>query len=325
MEKYILQKQDYEDSSFLINISKSIEDIYNELNKAENKFGNASNEYKNVLTRLKSLLNLENNIYNRFKNNFYKCEAVINYLTNLNEYKIAKNSYDLLFDETYNLEIARIIIKLNNYMIETSHNFVLHSNFNNEAIKDRISIASDYTLKIFSALQLDNLRCFLAIIKKEKLNELSTYMKYKISYLFPQIEEEFLNNNFEVNNNPYVLSQLVTDLFSQNKTLLNNIRLSEFMEIFNEQINSIIQINNFDLKKLKIKNNLLLRIYFLRAVLIFIDKDTVEGIHNSIKSYIMGQFNDIDNVKNSLNFINECFEHQKEDVEVPKVLTLKKF
>lgn len=322
MGKYILQKQDYEDISFLINISKSIKDMYKELNKTENKFGNDSDEYKKNLERLKTLLNLENNIYNRLKNDFYKCEAIIEYLTNLKEYKTSNNSYDFLFDDTYDLEIARIIIKLNEYMLD--RNYTLYTEFEDKSIKNQISKSINYTLKIFPVLQLDTLRCFLAIIKRENQTELSTYMKYKVSYLFPQIEKEFLNNNFEIVTNPYISAQLVTDLLSNNNSLLFNIRMSEFIEKFNDQIDEFVNYDDFDLQKPKIKNNLLLRIYFLRSLLIFIDSNTIDKIHGSINEYISAQFNEISNIKNILIFLNDCFEHQKEDVEIPKVLTLKK-
>ena len=39
MEKYILKKEDYEDISFLINVSKALGEIYKELYEIENETG----------------------------------------------------------------------------------------------------------------------------------------------------------------------------------------------------------------------------------------------------------------------------------------------
>ena len=317
MGKYILQKQDYEDISFLINISKSIKDIYKELNETENKFGKDSDEYKKCLERLKSLLNLENNIYDRLKKDFYKCDAIVNYLRNSEEYKEIKNIYDLLLNETYDMEMARIVIKLDKFIVSKRQELT-----KDEYEKKQINEDYYFSFNISSLVILDTLRCFLAVLKKDKLNELSTYMKYKVSYLFSEIEEEFLDNSFEIDSNPYVSAQLYCDLFNQNEQLLMTIRTLEFIENVNNQLEYFLSYSNLDLENPEIKNNLFLRTYFLRAILIFVDNETVDKMYGSLKNYIDTESNYY--VKDILNLFCDSFNHSIEDCEIPKTLTLKK-
>ena len=211
MEKYILKKEDYEDISFLINVSKALGEIYKELYEIENKLGKNSKEYQECLKRLNSFIDIENNIYNGIKNNFNKCLVIIEYLEQSLKNKIDVDKYSIIFDNVYSNELLRIIIRLKKFMFESEEKIVSLIEFPDENVKQPIVKAFAYSSRIFSVAKLDTLKCFLAILKKDNLNEFYTEMKYKTSYLFPEIEEEFLNNGFEVDNNPYISAQLFTD------------------------------------------------------------------------------------------------------------------
>lgn len=326
MEKYILQKQDYEDISFLINVSKALGEIYKELYEIENKLGKNSKEYQECLKRLNSFIDIENNIYNGIKNSFNKCLVIIEYLEESMKNKIDVDKYSIIFDNVYSNELLRIIIRLKKVMFESEEKIVSLIEFPDENVKQPIVKAFAYSSRIFSVAKLDTLKCFLAILKKDNLNEFYTEMKYKISYLCPEIEEEFLNNGFEVDNNPYISAQLFTDFLSTDKTLLENVRLTEFSDNLNEQIDEFVKYVNSDLENSKIKNNLILRTYFLRSLIIFIDCDIIEKIKENFQKEIISKCDNsyLVHMKRSLNILGDCFNHQKEDIEVPKLLTLKK-
>ena len=326
MEKYILQKQDYEDISFLINVSKALGEIYKELYEIENKLGKNSKEYQECLKRLNSFIDIENNIYNGIKNSFNKCLVIIEYLEESMKNKIDVDKYSIIFDNVYSNELLRIIIRLKKFMFESEEKIVSLIEFPDENVKQPIVKAFAYSSRIFSVAKLDTLKCFLAILKKDNLNEFYTEMKYKISYLCPEIEEEFLNNGFEVDNNPYISAQLFTDFLSTDKTLLENVRLTEFSDNLNEQIDEFVKYVNSDLENSKIKNNLILRTYFLRSLIIFIDCDIIEKIKENFQKEIISKCDNsyLVHMKRSLNILGDCFNHQKEDIEVPKLLTLKK-
>lgn len=326
MEKYILKKEDYEDISFLINVSKALGEIYKELYEIENKLGKNSKEYQECLKRLNSFIDIENNIYNGIKNNFNKCLVIIEYLEQSLKNKIDVDKYSIIFDNVYSNELLRIIIRLKKFMFESEEKIVSLIEFPDENVKQPIVKAFAYSSRIFSVAKLDTLKCFLAILKKDNLNEFYTEMKYKTSYLFPEIEEEFLNNSFEVDNNPYISAQLFTDFLSTDKTLLENVRLTEFSDNLNEQIDEFVKYVNSDLENSKIKNNLILRTYFLRSLIIFIDSDIIEKIKENFQKEIISKCDNsyLVHMKESLNILGDCFNHQKEDIEVPKLLTLKK-
>ena len=110
MEKYDMSKSDCEDISFLINTSKAIKDIYNKLINLEKENAKDSEVYNSCLKELKSLLEVEENIYKRLDNSTK--EKYISYLKNLNEYRVTNKSYEILFDNNINLEILRILLKL---------------------------------------------------------------------------------------------------------------------------------------------------------------------------------------------------------------------
>lgn len=326
MEKYILQKQDYEDISFLINVSKALGEIYKELYEIENKLGKNSKEYQECLKRLNSFIDIESNIYNGIKNSFNKCLVIIEYLEESMKNKIEVDKYSIIFDNVYSNELLRIIIRLKKIMFESEEKIVSLIEFPDKNVKQPIVKAFAYSSRIFSVAKLDTLKCFLAILKKDNLNEFYTEMKYKISYLCPEIEEEFLNNGFEVDNNPYISAQLFTDFLSTDKTLLENVRLTEFSDNLNEQIDEFVKYVNSDLENSKIKNNLILRTYFLRSLIIFIDCDIIEKIKENFQKEIISKCDNsyLVHMKRSLNILGDCFNHQKEDIEVPKLLTLKK-
>ena len=326
MEKYILKKEDYEDISFLINVSKALGEIYKELYEIENKLGKNSKEYQECLKRLNSFIDIENNIYNGIKNNFNKCLVIIEYLEQSLKNKIDVDKYSIIFDNVYSNELLRIIIRLKKFMFESEEKIVSLIEFPDENVKQPIVKAFAYSSRIFSVAKIDTLKCFLAILKKDNLNEFYTEMKYKISYLFPEIEEEFLNNGFEVDNNPYISAQLFTDFLSTDKTLLENVRLTEFSDNLNEQIDEFVKYVNSDLENSKTKNNLILRTYFLRSLIIFVDSDIIEKIKENFQKEIISKCDNsyLVHMKRSLNILSDCFNHQKEDIEVPKLLTLKK-
>lgn len=222
----------------------------------------------------------------------------------------------------YNLEISRIIIKLNKYIIEKSHDLISKLEIEDENVKNQLFKDSNYAFYISSILHLDTLRCFLAILKQDNLNELSTYMKYKISCLFSEMEEEFLDNNFEIDTNPYISAQLYTDLFSEKETL-KAIRTSQFLENSYIQIDHFLKYSDCDLEDSKIKDDLIMRMCFLRSLLIFLDNDKSNETLYQLNQFIMSETGYY-KTKKILNLFGESFRHQKEDIKIPKILTLRK-
>lgn len=315
MDEEILKKHDYEDIDFLINISRVIKENYEQLYKIEKEFGKSSIEYKNCIEELKKNINIEKNIYNRINTSSIKCHSVIKYLTNLGKYNTTLDSYDLLLNDSYDIEISRIIINLNYYMIDQK--------ITNELNKKngRIIDSSIKYILLLHNMRTDNIKSFLAILNQENIDDLTIYMKYKVSYLFSEIEQEFINNEFEIDKNPYSITRMYNDILYKDDYIMNETRLKLFVINFVEQIKIFRNCYNLELQNLKVKNDLIKRIFLLRALLIFIEDKEIGEFKEQFNKVIE---NSSANVIKALELLGKCFDYQKQDLRMLKILTFKK-
>lgn len=325
MEKYDMSKSDCEDISFLINTSKAIKDIYKKLINLEKENGKDSEVYNSCLKELKNLLEVEENIYKRLDN--VTKEKYISYLKYLNEYRVTNKSYEILFDNNINLEILRILLKL-----DKNRNYI---DFINDAGLDRYDNGLQFLLskliednkKIFYQLHLDNLRCFLAILDKENLRNIdseSINIIYRISFLFSEIEEELIQNKFKINDEPYLLTKMFIDIYNQDENLLNSIRYIIFSNHLNMSLDNIKNYYNYDLKNDNIRRKIIVQSYYIRSLIILLDEETVNELKN-LFSYGIGNQLSLNHISQVLKLFGDCFNHQKEDVEIPKIVSLRRF
>lgn len=323
MEKYDMSKSDCEDISFLINTSKAIKDIYNKLINLEKENAKDSEVYNSCLKELKNLLEIEENICNRLDN--ATKEKYISYLKNLNEYRVTNKSYEILFDNNINLEILRILLKL-----DKNRNYI---DFINDAGLDRydngfqflISKLIEDNKKIFYQLHLDNLRCFLAILDKENSRNIdseSINIIYRISFLFSEIEEELIQNKFKINDEPYLLTKMFIDIYNQDENLLNSIRYIIFSNHLNMSLDNIKNYYNYDLKNDNIRRKIIVQSYYIRSLIILLEEETVNELKN-LFSYGIGNQLSLNHISQVLKLFGDCFNHQKEDVEIPKIVSLR--
>lgn len=325
MEKYDMSKSDCEDISFLINTSKAIKDIYNKLINLEKENAKDYEVYNSCLKELKSLLEIEENIYKKLDNSTK--EKYISYLKNLNEYRVTNKSYEILFDNNINLEILRVLLKL-----DKNKNYI---DFINDVGLDKydngfqflISKLIEDNKKIFYQLYLDNLRCFLVILDKENHNTIdSEYVNiiYRISFLFSEIEDELIQNKFKINNEPYLLAKMFIDMYNQDEKLLNSIRYIIFSNHLNMSLDNIRNYYNYDLKNYNIRNKIIIQSNYMRSLIILLDEETVKEVRDL---FFYGTYNilGLSRINQVLELFGDCFNHQKEDVEIPKIVSLKRF
>lgn len=325
MEKYDMSKSDCEDISFLINTSKAIKDIYNKLINLEKENAKDSEVYNSCLKELKNLLEIEENICNRLDN--ATKEKYISYLKNLNEYRVTNKSYEILFDNNINLEILRVLLKL-----DKNKNYI---DFINDAGLDRyddgfqflISKLIEDNKKIFYQLYLDNLRCFLAILDKESHSTIDPEfinIIYRISFLFSEIEDELVQSKFIINKKPYLLTKMFIDMYGQDEKLLNSIRYIIFSNHLNMSLDNIRNYYNYDLKNYNIRNKIIIQSNYMRSLIILLDEETVKEVRDL---FFYGTYNilGLSRISQVLELFGDCFNHQKEDVEIPKIVSLKRF
>ena len=124
MEK--LEKEDYQDIIFLINIAKQIKKIYIKLEELETNNNKDSLEYNNLISELKRSIDIENKIYDRLKKEPNKIKILIEHLKSLQGYVEINNEVDYLYNDNYNHELIRIFRRLTN-LLPTDNSQILDS------------------------------------------------------------------------------------------------------------------------------------------------------------------------------------------------------
>ena len=317
-----LPTEDYQDVNFLLNIAKQIKEIYVKLEGLEINNKKYNLEYNNLINELKNTINIENKLYDRLKKDPNKIKKLVNYLRLLGDYVEIKNETDYIFKENYNLELIRIIQRLTIFLPKTDDSKLFESM--PEDIQKNLKMALFYANNLEKVMFDDNFKCFLVILDKE-FNRLAIKEKYKISYLFSTFEEEYLNNSFVINKNPYVLSQIFTDLFSSTNDALSYNRIKVLEQLINEQMYKFFKYNDFELNNPKVRNDLIIRSTYIRSMIIFIDKEVIEKMQEEMEKFIDINSNNLIYYSKSIGLFRKIYTSKNKDEEIPRILTFKKF
>ena len=81
---------------------------------------------------------------------------------------------------------------------------------------------------------------------------------------------------------------------------------------------------DYDLKNNDVRSKIIIQSYYIRSLIIVSDEETV----NEVKElFFYGTYDLLDLRHDSqvLELFGDCFNHQKEDVEIPKIVSLKRF
>lgn len=318
MEK--LEKEDYQDIIFLINIAKQIKKIYIKLEELEINNNKDSLEYNNLISELKRSIDIENKIYDRLKKEPNKIKILIEHLKSLQGYVEINNEVDYLYNDNYNHELIRIFRRLR-ILLPADNSQILDSM--PEDVQKILKTALFYSNNLDKVMFDDNFKCFLVILDDE-FHHLAIKEKYKISYLFSNFEEEYLNNNFVIDKTPYVLSQIFTDLFSTNNEALIYNRINAIEQLLKEQMSEIFKYNDFELNDPKARNNLIIRLTYIRSMIIFIDKQIVEKIKQEIEKFIYINSSNLIYRDKTISLVRKMYTNKNKDEEIPRILTFKK-
>ena len=317
-----LPTEDYQDINFLLNIAKQIKEIYVKLEDLEINNKKYNLEYNNLINELKNTIDIENKIYDRLKKDPNKIKKLVNYLRSLRDYVEIKNETDYIFKENYNLELIRIIQRLTIFLPKNADSKLFESM--PEDIQKNLKMALFYANNLEKVMFDDNFKCFLVILDKE-FNQLAIKEKYKISYLFSTFEEEYLNNSFVINKNPYVLSQIFTDLFSSTNDALSYNRIKVLEQLINEQMYKFFKYNDFELNDPKVRDDLIIQSTYIRSMIIFIDKEVIEKMQEEMEKFIDINSDNLIYYSKSIGLFRKIYTSKNKDEEIPRILTFKKF
>lgn len=189
------------------------------------------------------------------------------------------------------------------------------------------------------AINLDLLRLTIRFLeeKKEGLK-----VKYNLSFIVGEIEEELLSTNFEIDDNPYLTRNILAyndvlkekGVFLTNSTIINTLRA--------------YILSLFSFKDNKMYADYLFTCFSIRASLVMLDTSSANLIIAKIRSFLSGEgdyslpkypnFNkdnllilleDLEyslenesNVRSTIKVLNALFEKYLEDKSIPRHISL---
>ena len=321
-----LTKEELETIKLLIAITESIKESYDKLINLEIAGKKETDKYKRCLDSLKISINLERSIYEKIA--IDKCETFLQYLY-LNEKNYTSKEEKAIFDKDKNLIISRIMIKLKRKIIGDV-NYVKSAILQPEAeaflleFKGEIKRSMEYAIKIGPVILNDIFNCFLAIIKKSD-NKENIKSKFYTSFIIENIENEMLSNSFNVEDNPYLTASFLTNLYGIPDNNLKKILIYQIVSYYNNTLNTILFNEDKDLECSEVKDNISVRLSFLRALLIFLDDDIIMDMNAQFHDMIEDEKNSsIFNTREEIiEMILNSFKKVKKDRSIPKIISLK--
>lgn len=183
-----------EDIVLLENISKSIYDCYLKLHQIESK-GKDSEEYKKIVENIKSIIIIEDSILMRIVQT-NDCDAVLNFISE----KYKKNAgINITVCQNYE-DIIKTRISNNIYSAFLKES---KSSFNNQVVANFYNDLIKLSLSIYERSNLF------------KDGNISRKIKYNAAFIFKNVENEFINQNFEVWEHPYITYKLFATDFGE--------------------------------------------------------------------------------------------------------------
>ena len=317
MQENILNTSDYEIINGLINLSKSIRKIYKKLRNIECKKGKDNDDYNYYLNFLKMVLDYEKTIYDKISLKSKK--EYIKYLENTTNCRSFNDISDILLENHYNMPVFRVIsiLKRNSNLSEFS--FVQNLDVLNDKTKADFLKLIAYSKSRMSKLQTDNIRSFLNVLNGTENKKLITYIKYKVSYLVKDIEEEFLSNCFNIDEQ----SSVIPTNYYKSQTDINVMEQKQFQDFkqqFIRQLNYILKYSDFSLRSEYKRNDIILRICYLKGMLLLLDEKLVYEIKTIFDEYTNSakKEKEYKHCKQLLCLLDDCFNLQNEDKENSK-------
>lgn len=321
-----LTKEELETIKSLIAITESIKESYSQLINLEIAGKKETEEYKKYFERLKISIDLEKSIYEKITTN--KCEMFLQYLQ-LNENNHTLKEEEAIFDNDINLVISRIMIKLKR-KITGDINYVKAAILPKEIenmlsdYRETIKNSMEYAIKIIPVILSDIFNCFLAIIKKSNTIE-NVKMKFYTSFIIENIENEMLDNNFNISSNPYLLSSFFSNLYGISDMVFKRVLTYQIISYYNNNLNAILFNEDKDLADNEIRDNISARLSFIRALLIFLDDEIIMDMNCQFHEMIDDDKNRFifDKREEIIEMILNSYKRVKNDRSIPKIISLK--
>ena len=214
-----------------------------------------------------------------------------------------------------------LAIKDADFVISTNKEEVLENQSSRNILVINASIIKDFVNTVLIILN-----SYLSDSKYNTINDLLLSFKYSLSFLYEDIEKDFLENDFNINNDLYWESNVVADYYRLDREKLNAIKRGTVFSIFKEKTDNIIEIDiNKQSNKQEIFIYTISEILIRASLLLFGDK-TVDYLKNQklqLASNMPHNEELLKNLQNAQNRIDSIFAMYEKDKELISIISLR--
>lgn len=322
MANYKLTKEDYENLNKLIKIIKMIKYFEDTLCTLEINFQKDTLEYKNIYGQLKFFVMLENNIYKKLATNPGRISELLFYVMKYEEFHISDVISHIPFITIDNSVKYRLASKFQillgeiefptidedleetdeaEEIVETEE---MEDNEENEMDYSFLSSLPSpeeaeqdffYTEKLTNESIKDILHTILRILheyicdeKYKNIREKLILFKYRLAFLYNEIEQEFLVNNFEINQELFWTADTVIDYYDGDEEDLILTRQAYAETMLYAQSENLITILLEGLNEANNYESAIISQIIIRASLLFVSPKMA----NFYSNYLWSQFKD---------------------------------
>jgi len=344
MKKYKLSHEDYENLKRLFLIEFNIYNIYSKLSLLESENKKNSAEYQKEIENLKHHITLEEEFYRKYSNRPVKISEILFYLIGNEKNDFVFNLSCINDDKIESLIRIRIvnrlekIIEIDEFLEDeelTEEEYASLSMIDAEVIDSldsEITDAEEVERKHFIETSIDYeiekdiLNTILKILNEyinnpkylSIINKLIKF-KYLLSLTFKDLENDFLEHNFEISENLYWTSKLKADGFSTDTSYYDESLHDYIEDIFVEFGNLLLGLYEQSTKNVNYSAVTISEI-ILRAISIFGDEYTLQTYYEYLKETINDR-----NITNNelLNLLDKTYNFFKSDRELPSIISLR--
>ena len=342
MEGYKLTKDDYSILMEISQVAQKVLKINQSLSELEINYQNNSSEYKKLLSKLKTLTDEEKELYSDFDDP-NKISESLSYILDDNVYDISEVLQLINMMENSGLIKARIAERLEMLLgtigfqyteIDDSEEFEYPDISDEESLEpteiddpDVIEEHFFYSEKLARETERDILNTALKILNEYLLDEHYVFIrtkliefKYRMAFLFEQVESEFLNREFNINPRLYWGAKLIVDMSDGDTEDLEVAKNSYAEEMLYAQMENLMNMKNKELNDLNNYSQAIISEIIIRAALLFVSDE----IRDDFKNFFLAEYECEKGVNLFLdNIISNTFSQIDQDKELPWILSLK--
>ena len=317
--------------------SQNIKNIYDKLEQLDINNLKNNEEYITLINKLKKEIIKENNKYKNNNLTTEKKAKIIELLANnhnlskkeniniiINQQDndlITRRVFNILTNQTIpNIDYTKkhiptdLLELLNTYGLPIKNNKTFKEI--NNYTKIQLAISNDINIIFLSILQ-ENLNLWK--YSQYKNNLLKSF--YSTLFINKDIEEQLINNNFNMNNNIYISSKLTNDLLKSNSIIYNTITSILVEPQLNLHITNLLKIKDNEYNYPSINIYSIITECYIRSLLTFLTNDRIQYLKQQFH-YIINNTTYQKNNRNSQETIINCFNNVKHDKSKKRIISL---